>query len=263
MQDNLALALNDLFRAMRDFRVWSVLAWQEIRQRYRRSTLGPFWLTISTGFMIAAMGPLYSRLFGQSIGDYFPYLASGFVVWLLLSNIANDACTVFISAENVIKQIKLPLSLHVFRTVARNILTFGHNLVVIALVMIFFPPRLSLEMLLVIPGIFLVAINGVWINLLLGMVCARFRDIPPIISSLVQVAFFLTPVMWHPDMLGKHQWAATINPLFHFVEIVRQPLIGGHVRLLTWAIILGITLAGSILTLLVFSRFRARIAYWI
>jgi len=260
---NLKLALRDLGDGARAIYVWPMLGWLEIKQRYRRSVLGPFWLTISTGAMIAGMGPLYGRLLGQDISAYFPYLAVSFVVWIFIASLLNDACTAFISAEGFIKQIKLPLSVHVLRVVWKNVIIFGHNLLIIVAVLLFYRPTLGWPLLLVPLGVLMIAVNGVWIGLLFGLLSARFRDIPLIIGSLVQVAFFLTPVMWKAEMLGKYSWSAQINPLFHFLEIVREPLVGGGVKTLSWLAVLGITIVGYVVTLVMFGRFRARIAYWV
>jgi ABC-type polysaccharide/polyol phosphate export permease len=257
------LALKDLKDGIFSVYIWPTLGWLEIKQRYRRSMLGPFWLTISTGLMIVGMGPLYSKLLGQPISAYFAYLAISFVVWILISGLINDACTTFIQAEGYIKQMKLPLTVHAMRTVWKNLLIFFHNLLIVAIVLVFFPPRLDWSLLLIPIGVLLVALNGLWAGVLLGLICARFRDIPLIVSNLVQVAFFLTPVFWMPGMLGRHQWAAEINPLFHFLEIIRRPLMGEQLPLFSWAVALAITAVGFALMLLFFHRFRARIAYWV
>jgi ABC-2 type transport system permease protein len=260
---NLALALKDLREGVLSLHIWPMLGWQEIRQRYRRSVMGPFWLTISTGAMIAGMGPLYGKLFAQDIAAYYPYLAISFVVWLLIANLINDCSNAFIAAEGFIKQIKLPLTIHILRVVWKNMIIFAHNLVIVALVLVFYRPQLGWHLLELPLGVFLIAANGLWFGILVGMVCARFRDIPQIISSVVQVAFFLTPVMWKAEMLGEHLWAAKVNPIYHFIEIVRAPLVASGASLLSWAVVLGITLAGYAAMILVFSRFRARIAYWV
>lgn len=257
------LALQDLKDGIGLIYVWPTLGWLEIKQRYRRSVLGPFWLTISTGLMLAFMGPLYGKMFGQPVAGYFAYLAISFVVWILVSGLINDSCTAFIQAEGYIKQTKLPLTVHVMRTVWKNFLIFAHNAVIVVLVLLFVRPGLDWHLLLVPLAVLTIFVNGIWSGILLGLICARFRDIPPIVSSLVQVAFFLTPVFWTPDMLGRHQWAADLNPLFHFMEIVRRPLMGQDPSLLSWGVVLAITVAGFVLMLALFQRFRARIAYWV
>lgn len=260
---NFALALKDLKDGVSSIHIWPMLGWQEIRQRYRRSVMGPFWLTISTGAMIGGMGPLYSKLFGQDLGAYFPYLTISFIVWLLMANLINDCSNAFIVAEGFIKQIKLPLTIHILRVVWKNLIIFAHNLLIVVLVFLFYPPEMGWHLLQLPLGLLMIALNALWFGVLIGLFCARFRDIPQIIASVVQVAFFLTPVMWKADMLGKHMWAAQINPLYHFIEIVRAPLVAGGASLQSWSAVLLITLIGYAVMIMVFSRFRARIAYWV
>ena len=222
----MALALKDIRDALASPHVWHLMALQEVKQRYRRSTLGPFWLTISMAILVGSMGPLYSKLFNQEMGAYFPFLAIGVILWQLIFAFIQESGQVFIAAEPYIKQIKMPLTLHVLRMVWRNAIVFAHNFVVILAVLLLFLPQWSWVALLALPGLALLLVNGIWIGLLLGILCARFRDITPIITTLGSVAFFLTPVMWNKEMLGRHQWAADLNPLHHFIDVIRGPLLG-------------------------------------
>ena len=256
-------ALRDLRVGALSLHVWPTLAWSEIRQRYRRSMLGPFWLTISIGIMIAGMGPLYSRLFGQDTSTYFPHLAVSFVVWMLLASLINDGCTCFTSAEGLIKEGRMPLTVHVLRVVWKNLIVFGHHCLILVILFLFYPPPLTAKLLLVPLAIVAIAVNAVWVGLFFGMLCARFRDIPLIIQSVVQVMFFLTPVLWQPGLLGRHTWAAEWNPFNHLLEIVRVPLLDGRAAATSWAAVLAMTVVGFAVVLPVFARFRARIAYWV
>ena len=117
--------------------------------------------------------------------------------------------------------------------------------------------------LLVLPGLVLVAANAVWVGLLLGMVCARFRDVPQIVTSLLRPVFFLTPIIWKPELLGKRMGFVDMNPFFHFIELVRAPLLGQVPAPLTWTVVLAITAGGWLVTFLFFRRFRSRIPYWV
>jgi lipopolysaccharide transport system permease protein len=258
-----SLALHDLRDGMKSVRVWQMLAWYEIRQRYKRSVLGPFWLTISMGALVACMGPLYGRLFNQEVGSYFPFLAIGFIVWQLIASLVNDATHVFIVAEPYIKQIRMPFTVHVLRMIWRNVIVFSHNFVIAIVVLFWYPPGEPWVALTALPGLLLILLNAVWIALLLGVLCARFRDIPPIISSVVQLAFFLTPVLWRKEMLGQHQWAADLNPLYHLIEVVRAPLLGQPAASHSWVIVVLMTIAGFVITMPFFARYRGRIAYWV
>lgn len=262
-KSNFQLGLADIVEGLLSTHIWQVLGWQEVLKRYRRSVLGPFWLTISTAIMIGVMGPLYGKLFNQDIGSYFAHLAVSFVLWQFIAQTITDSCNTFVAAEGYIKQVRLPLSLHVLAVVWKNLIVFFHNAAVIAIVMAIYRPQLGLSLLVVPFAIVLLAVNGFVFGLIFALVSARFRDIPLIVINLVQVAFFLTPVIWQPQMLGRHQWTVNLNPFYHLLEIARAPLLGMATNPWSWPAAMALTLVGTAVMLYFFSRFRARIAYWI
>lgn len=240
-----------------------MLGSQDIRQRYRRSTLGPFWLTISLGVTVGALGFLYGSLFKQPIDDYLPYLAAGFVVWALISGLINDGTRAFIDSDGLIRQLSAPLSIYVYRTVWTNALIFLHNIVVFFVVALVFLKPLSWTLVLVAPALALLLLNGIWLGLLLGLVSVRFRDIPQIISSVVQVMFFVTPILWTTEMLPGRALLLELNPFLYFVELVRAPLLGTIPSFHTWLVASCITVVGSTFAVAAYSTYRWRIAYWL
>ena len=229
--DNLQLAraLTDIRHGVSIWDLWSTLAWQEIKRRYRRSVLGPFWLTISTAIFIAGMGPLYGALMGQQPGRYVHFLAVGFIVWQFIACLITEGCQAFIAAEGFIKQTSLPLTVYAMRVVWRNVLVLAHNLVIVILISAYFVPPWDWGLLSAPAGVLIIAFNGIWLSLLLGLLSARFRDIPQIITSLAQLLFFITPIFWRPEMLSTNRWIADWNPIFHLIELVRAPLLGNPV----------------------------------
>lgn len=258
-----AQALGDVREGIFGTTVWLYLAWQETKQRYRRSLIGPFWMTISTGVMLGAMGPLYGRLFNQEVGPYFQHLAVSFVVWIFISSSINESCTAFTSAEGFIKDVKLPFTVHLMRVLARNLIMFAHNLPVAIVVLCVFPPEKISALPLAIFGLLLVLTNMFWLGLVLAILCARFRDIPQIVASIIQVAFFLTPIIWQASMLGPRKYITDINPLYHLVEVIRTPMLGHYPDNLSWLFVTVMATAGWCLAILLFARFRPRIAYWV
>ena len=257
-----ALALQDVVEGACAFRLWGMLGWQDIRQRYRRSTLGPFWLTISMGALVGGLGVLYAGLFRMDVADYLPFVAAGLIIWGLLSGLITEGCAAFIGAEGIIKQVNLPLSVHVYRVVWRNLIVFAHNVAIYVAAAVIFSIQPGWTGLLVLPGLALLCLNGVWMGLLLGLVSARFRDVPQIVASVVQVAFFLTPIIWKPELLPDRAFVLDLNPFFHLVELVRAPSLGQAPGLVSWLAAAGITLGGWLVTLLMYRRYRWRIAYW-
>ena len=261
------LALMDIIDGARASHLWGLLGWQDIRRRYRRSMLGPLWLTMSMGVLVGVLGTLYGTLFKVEIADYVPYLALGFIVWTLASGLITDGCTVFTGAESIIKQTNLPLSVHVYRMVWRNLLIFCHNAVIFVVVAILFAIWPGWTGFLALPGLVLLCLNGIWVGLLLGIISARFRDVPPIVASVVRILFFVTPIIWMPEIMpGRAQMLTLVldfNPFFHFVELVRAPLLGQAPGFVSWLAVSGITLGGWLVAFALLRRYRWRIAYWV
>jgi ABC-type polysaccharide/polyol phosphate export permease len=259
----IAVAWRDLADGAAKSWMWTALAFQDIRLRYRGSVLGPFWLTISTLVMAAAMGLVYSRLFDMNIRTYLPYLITGLVVWQFISGMVLEGCEMFLQAQGVIQQVPIPFSIYAFRTVCRNLLVFAHSFVIIPVGLVALRLPIDWHVVEIAAGLAVLAINGVWISIVLGMLSARFRDIPPIVANFMQVGFFITPIIWPIDALGDWKLIATLNPLFAAIDVVRAPLLGTAVGETSWIVLLGSTIVGCGVTFALFARFRARIAYWI
>ncbi len=256
-------AFQDIVQGARSVRLWGLLGWYDIRARYRRSRLGPFWLTISMGVQVGALGMLYGVLFKVDAATYVPFLTLGFVVWGLPSGLIADSCVLFAGAAPVIRQSGLPLSLHVYRAVWRNLIVFGHTAVIYVVVMAIFPIWPGWTGLLALPGLALCCLSGVWAAMLVGTISARFRDLPPIINSVMRLLFLVTPIIWMPELVPERARMLELNPLFHYMEVVRAPLLGQVPGLVSWLVVSGLTLGGWAVTFVLFRACRKRIAYWI
>jgi lipopolysaccharide transport system permease protein len=241
---------------------WS-LGWLDIRLRYRGSILGPFWLTLSTAIMVGALGVLYAALFHTDVHQYLPFLTLSQILWFFISALVTDACTCFTQAEGMIRSVRMPLFLHAMRTLIRNVLILAHNVVVIVVVFAIFAIWPGWHALLALPAFVLWMIDAFAICLLLGTFCARFRDIGPIVASIMQIAFFLTPVIWQPEQLGVHAVYLPLNPFFALIEIVRAPLLGTTPSAVTWLAAIGFSLLLCGLSWTMFVRARGRIAFWV
>jgi len=258
-----ARAWGDLVEGGRRWRLWSRLGWHDIRKRYRRSVLGPFWLTLSMAVMVASLGLIYGTLFRLDLEGYLPFLAIGLATWTFVSSFLNEGCSGFIELEPLIKNVRIPMSVHILRVLWRNLIIFGHNIVIFAVVALVFRVWPGAAGLLSLAGLALLLVNASWIMLLLGMVCTRFRDVPPIVASVIQLLFFVTPVMWKPELLGDRRYLMALNPFHHLIEIIRAPLLGQVPGWESWAAAGLFALAGWAFTFVCFARFRKRIAYWL
>jgi len=259
----LRIALQDIKRGIQQYRVWTHLGWVEVKQRYRRSVIGPWWISLSMLIFILMMGIVFSRLFHQRLDEYVPFFTAGFLFWTFISNSVVEATDVFRGNGGYIKQINLPFSLYVFKHLVRQGIFLLHNFVIYVLVCVYFGVNPGIAALWAIPGFLLLALNVYWICFLVGMICVRFRDMVPMISSCVQIAFFVTPISWMPRLLDKNPAILKYNPLVYFLEIVRAPLLGEIPSMLSWMVNLNMALVGCFISLLVFSFARSRIAFWV
>ncbi len=258
-------ALQDIVGGIAAWRLWHLLAWQEIKQRYRRSTLGPFWMTLSMAVTIATMGLVVTWLFGHDIERFLPYLCISIILWAMITGIINDGANCFIGATGYISQMRRPFTLYILQAIWRNIITLGHNMVVFVAVSLIFlvPPKWTLLILIVTFPLVLLSLS--WLALILAVLSARFRDVPIMVQNAFAVLFWLTPVIYYPDQLSglKKLLIVDINPLAHMLALVRAPLLGAMPEPLDWAVTVGVAAGGWIFAFLFFARFRARIPYWL
>jgi ABC-type polysaccharide/polyol phosphate export permease len=256
-------ALNDVLEGLRRWELWGTMGWYDVRQHYRRSVLGPFWLTLSMAIMVGALGFLYGGLFGHPIQEYLPYLALGLIFWAFMASFMTEGCTVFTAAAPFIHQVNAPLSIYPLRLLWKNLIILAHNALVFVAVALIFGIWPGATGLLVLPAIIVASIAGVSISILLGLLTSRFRDIPPIVTSLVQILFFASPILWKPDQVPARAVFVDSNPYFHLFNILREPLLGELPAISSWIFSLGLTFAVLALAALSFVFFRSRIAYWV
>ena len=257
-------ALSDVREAATLWRLCWTLAWLDIKLRYRGSVLGPFWLTLSTAVMAGAMGVIYASLFKMDLHAYLPFLVLSLVLWGFLGGLVGDGSVAFTASESMIRSVRMPFTLYAVRIVLRNLLILAHNLVVVVAVLAIFDTWPGLPVVLALPGFALWLLDACALTILLGALCTRFRDIPPIVASILQIAFFVTPVIWKPELISAHrQWVLPFNPFFSLLELVRAPILGAVPSLAETVSALLYSALLLVLAWVMFVRVRGRIAFWV
>ncbi|MBC7431797.1 MAG: ABC transporter permease [Rubritepida sp.] len=256
-------AFEDIGQGLRGWRLPFALARLDIRNRYRGSVLGPFWLTLSTAVMLIGLGLLYSTLFRLDLSTYLPFLAVSLILWNAISAMVSEGSNCLIEQESIIRQMPQPYSVHILRCVFRNALIAAHSLPLIALVFLICGYTPGWVGLWALPGVALFLVNALAVATLFGMLSARFRDIGPIVASVMQIAFFMSPVIWKPELLGDRQRYLPLNPFYVVMETVRGPLVEGGVSPWLWlaAMLYSALLCGA--AFFIFLRFRNRVAFWV
>ena len=263
------LALLDILKGLKKYQFWTYLAWQEIVIRYRRSVLGPFWITASTAIYVISISTVFSTLFNQDIKHYLLYMALGTMIWNYINQTIVEGADTFIACSGFIKQIQIEKSIFVFQTVTRNIYFFLHNAIILVVCLFFLDCTLTPHTIAhAFWGFFILTVNLLFASLTLACVCARFMDLRQIILSVLQIGFLLTPVMWIPtESMRSKAFILEWNPLYHFIDYIRQPLLPAsfaqpvmHPDIRYIGIF---TLLNVCIAMLVFTKTRSKVSYWV
>jgi len=257
-------AFADLAEGLRKWPVWVHLGLNDIRLRYRRSAIGQNWQTLNIGILVVTISFVYASLLKVSFSEQLIYLVSAYIIWMLLQSMVTESCNVFMASDQLLLNYRLPLSVCAYQLVLRNFAVFGHSLLLVVPIFFVTGHGYPLQMLLLIPALALYALNGLWIALMLGILSTRFRDIPQFVSSFMQIAFLLTPVLFAPsNIAAQHRAFVDMNPFAHFLAIGRDPLLGTWPPVKSVIVVVSITVVGLVLSFILFARTRRRLAYWL
>jgi len=257
------MAFRDLRQSFERFELAWALARHDIVSRYRGSILGPFWITLSMGLMVAGIGLLYAKLFEASLHDFIPHVALGIVFFGLITGLVNEGCDTFVQARGMLSQTALPMLTFVWRTLARNLLNLAHHMVIVVGVLAIYGYWKVANIPLAVGGLVLLVLNATWASLLVGVVSARFRDVPQLVISVMQFAMFMTPVFWTAEKFADRHAVLIFNPFNHMLSVVRDPLLGKAVDPHSWIILVLMAVAGWALAFTLFTFTRRRIVHYL
>ena len=259
------LAIKDIKFALNNISSWSYLSFFDLKLKYRRTFLGPWWLVIGIAISASAMCFLWSTIFNLDWKQYLTYLFSGFIIWMWISQIIIDAPEIFTGdVSRYIKAYPNPPIFYIFRKCYLSLLLFLHHIPLILIVTLFVNGKIELSILYLLPlGLFIIFVNSILFTVNIGMVAARYRDIEPLIKSLMPPMLLLTPVLWKPEMLGEYSFLIYYNPFTYFVGIVRNDLIGLDFDYKIWIGALIITVIQIFMYIILYSKKSKRIIFWI
>ncbi len=264
MRPQIGADLTDITQGFFSWKLWTRYGFLEVKRRYRRTALGPFWSTASLAVFVFAMGYIWANLWNQDTKTYLPYLSSGMITWVMLSGMISEGCTVFVTGEGLIKQIRFPYTVLVFTLVWRNLIIFAHNLLIYGIVLLWSGTKIGPTTLLIFPGLLVISLNTSWLAILVGLLCTRFRDVAQIVTSVLQIVMFMTPIFYPKESLGPSMRVFTdYNVIYHLIDMVRAPLLDKLPESWSWEFSLIFAAFGWALTIYLYSLFRRRISYWL
>ena len=258
-----AISFLDIAESVRLSPVWIHAGWIDVIWRFRRTRLGPFWHTLGLAAFVLVMGVIWSTLLHQDPYEYFRYVTVSMISWGLIAAYITEGSGIFIAGQATALSMRFPYVAFAFAHVWRALLLFFHHFIFYIFIMLITWKSPGWTGLLAIPALILLAANGIWMSVLSGMICLRWRDLVPAIFSAMQISIFVTPVFWPKELLGpKLAFAADLNPLYHLVRVMRDPLLGIAPPLTSWLWVIVTLLVGSAVTLWLYGKNRDRMPYW-
>ncbi len=242
--------------------VWRVSR-DDLIQRYVRSKLGPIWITIGSAAYIFGLGAFWSFVFNFDLKQFLPFMAVGLIIWQFLIGVVSDGLVTFKNGASIITGMAIPLGFHVLRQTARQLFTFAHTLPVALITVLVFDAGFNANTWLLLPGLLLLFANCLWVSLFLGIIGTRYDDLSTLVRMISPFFFFVTPILWQPEQLGPLTPIINFNPFYHFIELVRAPILGEVPLWENYIFVICATLVGWVVSILLFARAKHRIAFWL
>jgi ABC-type polysaccharide/polyol phosphate export permease len=257
------LAIKDVANSLGRLHLVLFLAIGDVQARYRRSAFGPIWLTLSTALGSLGLGFLWSKLMRINPAEFVPSLTAGLILWQFIAGSIQEGVVAFTRQAFLIRNISLPLTIYPILVMCKQLVNLAHTLPVFFAIYFFLGLKFNINMLLVIPSVFLVTLNLFWLILLLGILGARYRDMEFLVNSSLPLLMFLSPVFYRPNYLPFDTIFIWLNPISYFIELIRQPLLGNIPSVFIWKMNVLFLILESLAALFVFNKKFNRIIFWL
>jgi ABC-type polysaccharide/polyol phosphate export permease len=259
----LASAMDDWARSARMSSLWTNLALEDLRDRYRRTALGLLWIVVSFALFVLVKILVFGQLAAVPAAEFGIFVTLGFGAWSFINAMVLDGCTAYMQARPWILGTSTPYPVFLLQAVYRNVLVFAFILLVMAVALLWKATPWQSHSLMALPALGIYLVTSVWLSAILAPLCARYRDLYHMAQTGMRLVFFATPILWMPVSSGRLAMIAAANPLSHFVAILRDPLLYNRVPQDSWRIVLAINAVGVVAGIATYVATRRRVAHWV
>lgn len=219
----------DVLNGLKLWRVWGYLAINDLRGKFARSSLGAAWIVVSFAIWAGGVGLIYARLFQLDTRTFVPFLTVGFALWGFITSSFVESSGSFLGSAGYVKQFNLPKQVYIYRSVLAQTITLTFSLLVCLAVIAVFGSFSFAGLALALPGVMLLVTAAIFHAFLSAYITPYLRDFPHAVSSLMNVIFFVTPIIFPAKMLEERGLGAVyqFNPFYYLLEVVREPLLTG------------------------------------
>ena len=257
---------NTIISSIINYNLWLTLAITKIRVRFIRTALGPIWEILGTTIFLFFISFVWSKLWGDTFFGFFCYLYSGFIIWKAISSIIGDGTYLFSDTySNCFENVSInPFVLCVAHT-AKNFLVLLMNFPILIFILYINDSLFFISFLWMLIYFVLFFISGVASSFIIATICLKFRDLQFTIIVLLQLIFFMTPVIWKIEQLSDKAQRFIIEPnlLHHYIDVFRTMALYGELNLKGLGIISIATFVLTIVSLILYGKVKKKIIFWI
>jgi ABC-type polysaccharide/polyol phosphate export permease len=255
--------IRDFHHGLQQRDIWYRLARNTIRMRYSRSTLGPWWVVIGQATWGIGVGVVWSLLFGMDPRESLPYMTAAVIIWTYFTATIISGCNVYVESKPILESIQIPYSVPIYKHVCLNLILLLYALPIFLVTAYFCSFKLTMISLLALPALALITAGLFVFSIIVAILGSRYRDVTHLMGNIFQLLFFLTPIFWKKEHLGSKQFIADLNPLYHFIEVVRAPMLNQFPPLASVFVVCAMIFLGMMIAIIFFTRYKGRIIYWI
>jgi lipopolysaccharide transport system permease protein len=224
-------------------------SWRDVKLRYKQTVLGFLWAVLQPLVMMM----IFTFFFGRALNipsqniPYPVYVLSGLVIWNLFSTGLTGAAQSMANNSLIVNKIYFPRLVIPVAAVLVSLFDFVIAFALLVVMLVWYGQSVAITALLYWPLAVVVAVVatmglGCWLSAL----NLKYRDIRYVIPFLIQILFFLTPVIYPISMLKFPilQYVLVMSPSYAAVELFRIPLTGTSpdITLLTISLVSGLVL---------------------
>lgn len=250
-------------QSIKERQLWIALAWVELKRGFSGTKLGVLWRPLSALIVGLSLGNVYTIILKRDPSDYIPYVVAGLVVWSFLSQLITEGGKLFVANGPQIKEMPISYTSYIAKYITRNIISFALSSLAVFVVLIYYNQLKMFNPIMLFLGMLLVILNGFWLSILLGIATIYLRDTTELVANFMRLVFFITPVLWSPDMAGSKGEIVKYNPLFYYLDIIRSPMIGHEVNVMSYPVVAVITIIGLAFSVFVYAKFRDKISFMV
>ena len=242
------------------------MAFNEVKIRYARTSIGPWWQTINMLVLSLVLSFVFTKVFSTPSEQYIPFLITGLIFWNFMQAVLIESSVCLIHSRNLILNTTNPIWTYPFKLVIKALIQFLHHIVLIPIVIYYFDISIGpMAILMFLIGIMVFTSILVLTSNILAILGSRLHDLEQVVTNIIQVLFYATPIIWMPSLLAGRMSFLEYNPFYHLINMLRIPVIGGDMQIWQNSLVFSIALLSFLILFnyYVYRRYSKMVSYWV